>query len=71
MVRSDTEVMSTITTHFPQTPRTIGSRLEFLSSRSRRAIRLLQRWNEGLDSDRHASVSELTLRPYGETRYLR
>ncbi len=63
--------MSTITAHLPHTPRTLGSRLESVSTRTQRARRRLQRWNEGLNSDRHATVSELTLRPYAEARFQR
>jgi len=70
-LRPDTELMSTITAHLPHTPRTLGSRLESVATRYQVAMRWLQRWNEGLDSDRHATVSELTLRPYAEARFPR
>ena len=63
--------MSTITAHLPHIPRTLGSRLMPVSTRYQHTMHRLRRWNEGLDSDRHASVSELTLRPYAETRFPR
>jgi hypothetical protein len=65
----DNQVMSTITAHLPHPQRTLGSRLEPVSHYSRRALRQLRRWNEGLDSDRHATICERTLRPYTESRF--
>ena len=61
--------MSTITAHLPNAPRTLGSRLEPVSSQGRRTMQRLRRWHEGFDSDRHTAVSERTLRPYSETRF--
>ena len=68
---TDTCPMSTITAPLPHIPRTLGSRLEPVSTRYQRTTRRLRRWNESLDSDRHATVSELTLRPYAEARFPR
>ncbi|NNE95149.1 MAG: hypothetical protein HKN24_03895 [Acidimicrobiales bacterium] len=61
--------MSTITAFLTRPPRTLGSHLEPVSNRFRRAAHQLQRWNEGLVTDRYASPSELTLRPYTEARF--
>ena len=61
--------MSTITAPLPHAPRSLRSRVQPVSIRLRRSLRLLQRINEGLDSDRNASLSELTMRPYGDIRF--
>ena len=61
--------MSTITAFLSRPPRTLGSHFEPVSNRFRQAADQFQNWNEGLDSDRHASISELTLRPYTESRF--
>ena len=66
---ADTHVMSTITAHLHHAPRTLGTRFEPVSSRARHTLQRLRRWNEGLDSDRHTTISELTLRPYTESRF--
>lgn len=61
--------MSTITAPIPHPPRTVRSRVQPLSIRVQRTMHLLRRINEGLDADRNASLSELTLRPYSEARF--
>lgn len=65
----DNPIMSTITAHLPHAPRTLGSRSEPISKRSRHTVQLLRRWYESFDSDRHTTISERTLRPYSESRF--
>lgn len=67
----DNRIMSTMTAPLPHVPRTrtLRSRLQPVSARARQTMHLLRRINEGLDADDHASLSELTLRPYPEARF--
>ena len=65
----DNHVMSMINVHLPHVPRTLGSRFEPLSNRSRHTAQKLRRWHESFDSDRHTTISERTLRPYSESRF--
>lgn len=65
----DNRIMSTITAPLPHPPRTLRSRIQPASIRFHRTMHLLRRFNEGLDADRNASLSELTMRPYPEARF--
>lgn len=67
--RVDNRLMSTITAPLPHAPRRLRPRLRPVSIRLRRTMHLLRRIDEGLDSDRNASLSELTLRPYPEVHF--
>lgn len=64
--------MSTITAPLQRPVRTRGPRTALVSTRLRRGIQQLRHMSHSLDSDRHATLCEKTLRPYyAETRNLR
>ena len=63
--------MTTITTPFRRSPRTLRTPFAPASKWGRRAVSQFHRIGEYINSDDRASLCELTLRPHGEARTAR